>query len=94
MTLHPVTPQIKKPVGSTLISHNVMVNGHRTSVRLEKEMWLALKDVAKRESCSLHDVVSEIATHKTQARPNLAHRGHTGVYASVFSGSCHRRWAF
>jgi predicted DNA-binding ribbon-helix-helix protein len=62
MTLDTTTH--KKNTGSSLISHNVMVNGHRTSVRLEKEMWLALKDVAKRESCTLHDVVSEIASHK------------------------------
>lgn len=49
---------------STLISHNVMINDHRTSVRLEKEMWIAIKDIARLERCSVHTLCSEIATRK------------------------------
>lgn len=55
---------LSKQSTSTLLNHNIVVNGRRTSVRLEKEMWLALKDVAVRENCTVHDVVSEIAKHK------------------------------
>ncbi len=54
----------KQPPASTLISHNVMINGHRTSVRLEKEMWIGIKDIARLEHCSVHTLCSEIAQRK------------------------------
>ncbi len=49
---------------STLISHNIMVEGRRTSVRLEKEMWMALKDIAKNEKCTIHELCSAVAQRK------------------------------
>lgn len=49
---------------STLISHNIMVDGRRTSVRLEKEMWMALKDIAKNEKCTIHELCSAVAQRK------------------------------
>lgn len=32
---------------STLVSRNITILGRRTSVRLEPEMWMALKEIAK-----------------------------------------------
>lgn len=49
---------------STLISHNVMINGRRTSVRLEKEMWIAIKEIARREGCSVHALCTEVSNRK------------------------------
>lgn len=49
---------------STLISKNVTILGRRTSVRLEPEMWNALKDIARRELCSIHDICSLIHIRK------------------------------
>jgi predicted DNA-binding ribbon-helix-helix protein len=49
---------------SSLISRNITILGKRTSVRLEPEMWQALKDVAKREGCSIHDICSLIFIRK------------------------------
>lgn len=49
---------------TTLISHNIMVLGHRTSVRLEKEMWIAIKDIARQEKCSVHDLCSVVSQRK------------------------------
>jgi predicted DNA-binding ribbon-helix-helix protein len=46
--------------GSYLVSGNLVVSGHRTSVRLEEEMWAALNDVAEREGYSVHDLASRI----------------------------------
>jgi hypothetical protein len=46
---------------SSLVSRNVTVDGHRTSVRLEPAMWDALTYVCQCERKSLHGVVSEIA---------------------------------
>jgi predicted DNA-binding ribbon-helix-helix protein len=50
--------------GSTLVSRNITVNGHRTSVRLEPEMWRALKEIAARENCSIHELCSLISFRK------------------------------
>jgi predicted DNA-binding ribbon-helix-helix protein len=45
----------------TLVNRNVTVAGHRTSVRLEPAMWLALREVSRREHISLHQIVTQIA---------------------------------
>ena len=45
---------------STLVSGNVTIAGHRTSLRLEPEMWDALKDVCTRERLSIHEVCTRI----------------------------------
>lgn len=42
------------------VNGNLVVDGHRTSVRLEAEMWAALKDVAEREDCSVNDLAGRI----------------------------------
>lgn len=41
---------------SALISRNVTVSGRRTSVRLEPEMWGALRQIAACEGVSVHDL--------------------------------------
>lgn len=52
--------------GSTLVSRNITVNGKRTSVRLEPEMWRALKEISARENCSIHELCSLIAFRKNR----------------------------
>lgn len=49
---------------STLVSRNITVLGRRTSVRLEPEMWNALKEISKREGCKIHDICSLIQLRK------------------------------
>ena len=49
---------------TTLISHNIMIMGRRTSVRLEKEMWMAIKDIARNEKCTIHDLCSAVSQRK------------------------------
>lgn len=49
---------------TTLISHNIMVEGRRTSVRLEKEMWMALKDIARNEKCTIHELCTAVSQRK------------------------------
>lgn len=51
---------------STLISRNVTVLGRRTSVRLEPEMWAALRDISVREQCKVHDLCSLIEVRKNK----------------------------
>jgi len=53
---------------SSLIGSNVIINGRRTSVRLEPEMWKALRQIATREKCSIHDLCSLIYLCKTDEK--------------------------
>ena len=57
---------IQKHVKSTLQSRNITIMGRRTSVRLEPEMWTALKEIANREGCSIHDICSLISLRKNE----------------------------
>jgi predicted DNA-binding ribbon-helix-helix protein len=49
---------------STLVSRNITVMGRRTSVRLEPEMWTALREIARRENCKIHDICTLIQMRK------------------------------
>ena len=55
----------RNTVPSSLISKNITIRGHRTSVRLEPEMWDALYDIALRESTTIHNICSLISLRKT-----------------------------
>ena len=54
---------------SALISRNITVLGKRTSIRLEAQMWSALKEIADRERCSVHELCSLVATRR---KPGLS----------------------
>ncbi len=45
---------------SALVSRNVRVDGHRTSVRLEPDMWEALREICSREEVSIGEVCSAV----------------------------------
>lgn len=49
---------------SSLSLHNIVVDGRRTSVRLEASMWDGLRDIAERRGMSLNDLVSEIERNR------------------------------
>ena len=49
---------------STLISRNIVISGHRTSVRLEPEMWDGLREICRRERSNLHQICTSVALHK------------------------------
>ncbi|MFN7113593.1 MAG: ribbon-helix-helix domain-containing protein [Alphaproteobacteria bacterium] len=50
----------KTPLQGALISKNVRIHDRRTSVRLEPEMWQALREVAEIEGCSIHDLCGAV----------------------------------
>jgi predicted DNA-binding ribbon-helix-helix protein len=50
---------------STLVLGNVVVAGHRTSVRLEPAIWDALQDILQREAKTLSQLVTEIDRART-----------------------------
>ena len=53
-----------KKLNGGLVARNIAVTGRRTSVRLEPEMWQALKDIARREKCTIHAICSLVAMRK------------------------------
>ncbi len=54
----------KGAVRSTLIGRNITVYGKRTSVRLEPEMWEALKYVSRKEKCTIHNICTLVYLRK------------------------------
>ena len=63
---HSTAQTDEEPSKSTLISRNITISGRRTSVRLEPEMWSSLKEISKRERCSIHDICSLISLRKNE----------------------------
>jgi predicted DNA-binding ribbon-helix-helix protein len=59
---------------SSLAIHNIVVGGHRTSVRLEPQMWDALQDIARRLRATVHDLVTEIDRTRTASSLTAAIR--------------------
>jgi predicted DNA-binding ribbon-helix-helix protein len=48
----------------TLINRNITIGEHRTSIRLDRQMWNALDDIAQREKCSIHDLCTLVCRSK------------------------------
>jgi predicted DNA-binding ribbon-helix-helix protein len=59
---------------SSLVIHNVVVAGRRTSVRLEPVMWEALHDIARRLEVTIHDLVTQIERSRTASSLTAAIR--------------------
>ena len=59
-----IKEEIKSEPKSSLILKNITVLAKRTSIRLEPEMWTALKQISKRERCTIHDLCSLISLRK------------------------------
>ena len=57
-----------------LLCKNVVVNGRRTSMRLDKETWLALSDICRRENITLYKLCSLIDSAKGQSGLSAATR--------------------
>ncbi len=59
---------------SSLVIHNIVVGGHRTTVRLEPAMWDALHDIAGRQQVTLNDLVTSIDRERTASSLTAAIR--------------------
>lgn len=49
-----------------LVCKNVIVNGRRTSMRLDQETWGSLSDICRAENLTLHQLCSKIDATKGQ----------------------------
>jgi len=59
-----IIKELHKEYTSSLVTKNITVMGKRTSVRLEPEMWASLKDISKREHCTVNDLCTLINIKK------------------------------
>ena len=68
---------------SSLLMHNLVVDGHRTTVRLEPVIWDALLDIARDQEVTVHALVSAINRRRTASSLSSAIRAHVVVYLST-----------
>ena len=57
-----------------LVCKNVIVNGRRTSMRLDRETWLSLADICSREKLTIHELCSKIDSAKGKSGLSSATR--------------------
>src|SRR5437763_1428708 len=72
-----ITKQRSGAGESTLVLGNVVVAGHRTSVRLEPAIWEALEDIVQREAKNLNELVTQI--DRTRSESLQRRLGATGL---------------
>jgi predicted DNA-binding ribbon-helix-helix protein len=70
-------------VRSSLVMHNVVVDGRRTTVRLEPVIWDALQSIARQEEVTLHDLVSDINRRRTASSLSSGIRAYVVIYLSA-----------
>lgn len=64
----------RHPNRSSLVIRNIVVAGHRTSVRLEPVMWEALLEIARQRETNVNQLVTEIARHRNSSSLTAAIR--------------------
>jgi predicted DNA-binding ribbon-helix-helix protein len=73
--------QAPAPKRNSLLSRNVTVSGHRTSMRLEPDMWRGLSEICRRERATLHEVCTAISLNKA---PNVSLTAATRVFIMAY----------
>lgn len=61
-------------MASSLISRNVTVGGRRTSIRLESDMWDALREIGQRETMSAHQLCTLVKERRRESSLTAAVR--------------------
>lgn len=61
-------------IQSRLQSRNVTVDGHRTSLRLEQDVWDALEEICAREGVNTHELCTRIELRRTGSSRTAAVR--------------------
>ena len=79
-------------IQSRLQSRNVTVDGHRTSLRLETDVWDALEEICVRETLSVHEVCTLVEQRRTGSSRTAAVRAFIlGYYREAASDTGHSR---
>jgi len=79
-------------MNSRLQSRNVTVDGHRTSLRLEQDVWSALEEICAREEMSVHEVCTLIEQRRKGSSRTAAVRAFIlGYFREAASDTGHVR---
>jgi len=79
-------------MNSRLQSRNVTVDGHRTSLRLEQDVWTALEEICTREDMSVHEVCTLVEQRRTGSSRTAAVRAFIlGYFREAASDTGHVR---
>jgi predicted DNA-binding ribbon-helix-helix protein len=70
----PQRPRRPANSASSLVIHAIVVDRHRTTVRLEPEMWNALQDIAHLAGLTVNDVATDIDRMRTASSLTAAIR--------------------
>ena len=68
---------------SSLVMHNLVVDGHRTTVRPEPAIWDVLRDIADQQDVTVHNLVSAINRQHIASSLSSAIRAYVVVYLSA-----------
>jgi len=79
-------------MNSRLQSRNVTVEGHRTSLRLEQDVWGALEEICVRENMNIHEMCSLVERRRKGSSRTAAVRAFIlGYFREAASDSGHVR---
>lgn len=70
-----------------LISRNVTIDGRRTSIRLEEEMWAAFDEICHREGLTAHALCSLIEKKRLNSNRTSAVRAYIVLYYRLAAGT-------
>ncbi len=77
-------------MNSRLQSRNVTVEGHRTSLRLEQDVWDALEEICERENKTVHEVCTLVEQRRKGSSRTAAVRAFIlGYYREAASDAGH-----
>ena len=80
-------PRKRLSPSSSLVIHNVVVAGRRTSVRLEPVMWEALQEIVRQQETNINQLVSEIDRRRNSSSLTAAIRVYiVDFYRSAAAG--------
>ena len=68
---------------SSLIMHNLIIDSHRTTVRLEPVIWDALQDIARQQRGTVNNLVSAINRGRTASGLSSAIRAYVVLHLSA-----------
>src|SRR5947209_18896576 len=83
--------RLRTTTPSSLVIRNIVVAGHRTSVRLEPTMWEALREIARQRETNLNELVTEIDRHRDASSLTAAIRAFIVRFSPLATAEAGRR---
>lgn len=72
---------LRRAAGANLVTHNLRIDGRRTTMRLEPTMWDGLQEIAAREGRDIDAIATDVARLK---RPDTSHTAAMRVFITAY----------